>query len=164
MTTDGKIPAKRATAKTKLNFPSVEWFQALADLAKEDERYRKYGRLNAVVVFKVGSKMIEVTYDVLDVHSIHEVNENALRDADFVVELSPEHWEQMLANIKEHGHATQDWTLNTLDLRFEDPIHKNLLDDGFKADMFFRYNPSLQRFFDNVSELEYSFDKAAVSA
>src|SRR5437899_1514413 len=106
MTTDGKkttATPKRAAAKTTLNFPSIEWFQALADLAKQDERYRKYGRLNAVVVFKVGSKMIELTYDVLDIHTIREVDENAMRGADFVVELTPEHWDQMLANIKEHG-------------------------------------------------------------
>ena len=32
-------------------------------------------------------------------------------------------------------------------------IHKNLMEDGFKADLFFRYNPSLQVFIDNASKL-----------
>ncbi|MBM3139118.1 MAG: hypothetical protein FJZ92_02600 [Chloroflexi bacterium] len=145
-------------------FPSVEWFTALAEITKQDDRYRRFGRLNALVVFKVGRKMIEANFDVLDIHDIREISENAMRDADFVVEMTPDQWQQMLADIKKNGHATQEWTLNTLDLRFDEPIHRNLLDDGFKADMFFRYNPSLQRFFDNSSQLEFSFDRAAVAA
>ncbi len=159
-TTTRAAAKKPAAATKKLNFPSVEWFQKLGDVAKQDEGYRKFGRLNAVVVFKIGEKLIEANFDVLDIHDVREVSENRLRDADFVVELSPEHWKSMLQDIKKNGHATQEWTLNTLDLRFDDPIHKNYLDDGFKADMFFRYNPSLQRFFDLSSTLDYGFARA----
>jgi hypothetical protein len=160
--TTAKAPARKPAAAAKLAFPSAEWFQQLADVAKNDEGYRKFGRLNAVIVFKVGSKMVEANFDVLDIHDVHEVtSENALRGADFVIEMTPDQWRGMLEDIKQHGHATQEWTLNTLDLRFDDPIHKNLLDDGFKADMFFRYNPSLQRFFDLSSTLNFSFAKVA---
>ena len=35
-------------------FPSVEWFQKLADITVEDENYRRYGRLNALIAFKYG--------------------------------------------------------------------------------------------------------------
>lgn len=161
-----KKPAAKRTAAprraaSKLTFPSVEWFGALADLAKQDEGYRKFGRLNAIVVFVAGEQMIEVTFDVLDIHGIRAVNENHMRDADFVIELEPEVWAGMLADIKKHGRATQEWTLNTLDLRFDEPIHRNLLDDGFKADMFFRYNPSLQRFFDCAAALDFTVKAAA---
>lgn len=156
-----KPAAKKASTAAKrgakkLVFPSVEWFSALAAVAKADEGYRKFGRLNAVVAFVAGATAIEVTFDVLDIHGVREVNENHMRDADFVVELTPELWAEMLADIKKHGHATQEWTLNTLDLRLDEPIHANLLDDGFKADMFFRYNPSLQRFFDNAAQLDFT--------
>ncbi|MDA0366328.1 MAG: hypothetical protein O3B31_08710 [Chloroflexi bacterium] len=155
-------PAATRGAK-KLVFPSVEWFAGLAALAKADEAYRKFGRLNATVVFVAGASAIEVTFDVLDIHSIRKVNENHMRDADFVVELAPELWTAMLDDIKKHGHATQEWTLNTLDLRLDEPIHANLLDDGFKADMFFRYNPSLQRFFDNAAQLDFTVKVAATA-
>ena len=64
-----------------------------------------------------------------------------------------EDFKEMLENISENGHATGEWTLNTLDLRLEEEIHKNLMEDGFKADLFFRYNPSLQVFIDNASKL-----------
>lgn len=148
----------------ELTFPSVEFFQQLADLAKNDEGYRKFGRLNAVVAFKVGPRQYQANFDVLDIHDIKEIEEDDLRDVDFVVEMEPDTWRQMLEDIKKNGHATQDWTLNTLDLRFDDPIHKNLMEDGFKADMFFRYNPSLQRYFDNSAQLDYEFDMATATA
>ena len=35
-------------------FPSVEWLQAVADLAMADERYRRYGRVDALVGIKAG--------------------------------------------------------------------------------------------------------------
>ncbi|MSP23512.1 MAG: hypothetical protein EXR66_11075 [Dehalococcoidia bacterium] len=140
-----------------LAFPSVEWFQALADITKEDPTYKKFGRLNAVIVFKCGDKHISTNFDVLNIHEIREVDENHRRDADFVIDMEPDVWRGMLDDINQHGHASLDWTLNTLDLRFDEPIHRNELQDGFKADMFFRYNPSLQVFFDNASKLTTKF-------
>lgn len=140
-----------------IEFPSVEWFQALADITKEDPTYRKFGRLNAVVVFKCGDKHISANFDVLNIHEVREVGENARRDADFVIEMEPDVWRGMLDDIKQNGHASLDWTLNTLDLRFDEPIHRNELQDGFKADMFFRYNPSLQAFFDNAAKISTKF-------
>lgn len=140
-----------------IEFPSVEWFQALADITKEDPTYRKFGRLNAVIVFKCGDKHISTNFDVLNIHEIREVGENARRDADFVIEMEPGVWRGMLDDIKKNGHASLDWTLNTLDLRFDEPIHRNELQDGFKADMFFRYNPSLQVFFDNAAKVSTKF-------
>ncbi|MPZ98898.1 MAG: hypothetical protein GEU80_06070 [Dehalococcoidia bacterium] len=147
-----------------LTFPSTEWFEKLAAITREDEAYRKFGRLNAVVVFKIGEKHIKANFDVLNIHEIAEVDPEFSRDADFVIELEPGQWREMLDDIKQNGHASQEWTLNTLDLRLDDPIHTNLMEDGFKADMFFRYNPSLQRFFDNASQLEYVFDMEAATA
>jgi hypothetical protein len=147
-----------------LTFPSVEWFQALADLANEDERYRKYGRLNAVVAFKVGERNFNVTFNVLDVGDVREISDEALRDADFVIELAPDQWRSMLEDIDANGLATKDWTLNTLDLVLDEPIHQNLADDGFAADKFFRYNPSLQRFIDNAAQLETEFKLEAATA
>ncbi len=138
-------------------FPSTEWFEELAAITVEDEGYRKFGRLNAVVAFKVGETVISVNFDVLNIHEISAITENEMRDADFVVEMEPDQWRGMLEDIASNGHASLDWTLNTLDLKFDEPIHRNLMEDGFKADMFFRYNPSLQVFFDNVSKIETEF-------
>ena len=135
------------------NFPSVEWFQKLAAITVEDENYRRYGRLNALIALKYGEINISFNIDVLDINDIHQINNDELRDVDVVVEMPTNIWDEMLKNISENGHATGEWTLNTLDLRLEEEIHKNLMEDGFKADLFFRYNPSLQVFIDNASKL-----------
>ena len=138
-----------------LTFPSVDWFQSLAEITKNDERYRKLGRLNAVIAFKHGDTNISCNFDVLDIHDIKEISDEELRDVDIVIEMPTDIWSGMLANIKENGHAVGEWTLNTLDLRLDEEIHKNLMEDGFKADFFFRYNPSLQVFIDNASKLDF---------
>jgi len=134
-------------------FPSVEWFEQLAAITVQDEGYRKFGRLNAVIAFKYGDTNISCNFDVLDIHDIKEITDEELRDVDIVIEMPTDIWDGMLANINENGHAVGEWTLNTLDLRLDEEIHKNLMEDGFKADFFFRYNPSLQVFIDNASKL-----------
>jgi hypothetical protein len=134
-------------------FPSVEWFQQLAAITVEDEAYRKLGRLNAIIAFKHGNTNISCNFDVLTIHDIKEISDEQLRDVDVVIEMPPDIWDSMISNICENDHAIGEWTLNTLDLRLDEEIHKNLMEDGFKADFFFRYNPSLQVFIDNASKL-----------
>ena len=141
-----------------LPFPSVEWFEALAAIANEDQGFKKYGSLSATVAFKVGDKAYNVTFDVLNAGDVREVDDDAMRDADFIIELRPEQWRAMIEDIGANGAATRDWTLNTLDLIEDEPIHKNQVDDGFLADKFFRYNPSLQRFMDNAAQLDTEFN------
>ncbi len=138
-----------------LSVPSTDWFQALADITKADEGYKKLGRLNAVIAFKHGDTNISCNFDVLDIRDIKQIAEEELRDVDIVIEMPTEIWTGMLENIKAEGRATGEWTLNTLDLRLDEEIHKNLMEDGFKADFFFRYNPSLQVFIDNAAQLEF---------
>ncbi len=145
-------------------FPSVEWFQELADITNGDDVFRKFGRLDAIIAFKIGDRAFNVTFDVLTARDIREVDEEQMRDSDFVIELSPDQWQGMLEDIKANGVATRDWTLNTLDLINDDPIHTNLEGDGYRADKFFRYNPSLQRFIENASQMETKFDMAGAPA
>ena len=139
---------------TVLTFPSVEWLQALADLANEDEDFRKIGRLDAVVGLRVGDSGYRLTFEVLTCSDVREASETELREADFVIDMSPEMWQTMIDDIRANGRATGDHTLNSLDLSMDEPIHSNEQGDGYRADKFFRYNPSLQRFFDNVARLD----------
>jgi len=138
-----------------LTFPSTDWFQALADITKADQGYIKFGRMNALIAFKCGDTNISCNFDVLDIKEIKEISDEGLRDVDIVIEMPPEIWTGMLENIKADGRATGEWTLNTLDLRLEEEIHRNEMEDGFKADFFFRYNPSLQVFMDNAAKLDF---------
>jgi hypothetical protein len=147
-----------------LTFPSVEWFQALADIANEDDDLKKFGTLDASVAFKVGEQHYSVTFDILQARDVHESNAEEAVDADFVIELSSDKWQQMIADIRAYGRAGRDWTLNTLDILDAEPIHKNLRQDGFAADKFHRYGPTLQRFIDNSSQLETVFLGEGVTA
>ena len=139
---------------TVMTFPSVEWLQALADLANEDEAFRKIGRLDAVVGLRIGDSAYRLTFEVLTCTDVGEASDVELREADFVIDMPLEMWQAMVDDIRANGHATGDHTLNSLDLSMEEPIHSNEQGDGYRADKFFRYNPSLQRFFDNVARLD----------
>ena len=139
---------------TVLTFPSVEWLQALADLANEDEDFQRIGRLDAVVGLRIGDASYRLTFEVLTCTDVREASDEDLGEADFVINMPAELWQEMIDDIRANGRATGDHTLNSLDLSMDDPIHSNEQGDGYRADKFFRYNPSLQRFFDNAARLD----------
>ncbi len=135
------------------DFPSVEWLTETAQLAMRDDAYRKFGRVDALVGIKVGDRAFRLTFDVFDIQDIREITSDELRDLDFYLEMEPERWQAMLHNIREHGHAEGAFTLNSLDLTMPDGLHQNSMGDGYRADKFFRFNESLQRFFDVSAQL-----------
>src|SRR5579864_5011486 len=130
------------------DFPSVEWLTETADIAMHDQAYRKFGRVDALVGIKVGDRAFRLTFDVFDVRDIREITSDDLRDLDFYLDMEPERWRAMLENIRDHGRAEGEFTLNSLDLTLPDGLHYNATGDGYRADKFFRFNESLQRFFD----------------
>ncbi|MBI2761427.1 MAG: hypothetical protein HYX51_08390 [Chloroflexi bacterium] len=142
-------------------FPSTEWLQSVANLAMEDERYRRYGRVDALVGIKVGEQMFRLTFDVFDIRDIREISFDELRDLDFYLEMEPERWRAMIESIKAEGHAGLDHTLNSLDLKLPDGLAINAMGDGYRMDKFFRFNESLQRFFDLSSQIETTFAQPA---
>jgi hypothetical protein len=139
-------------------FPSTEWLQAVADLAMADEAYRHFGRVDALMGIKVADRMFRLTFDVFDIRDVAEISFDELRDLDFYLEMEPERWQAMIESIKENGHAGLDYTLNTIDLKLPDGLAVNAMGDGYKMDKFFRFNGSLQRFFDLSSGIETTFD------
>jgi hypothetical protein len=142
-------------------FPSTEWLQTVANLAMEDERYRKYGRVDALVGIKVGEQMFRLTFDVFDIRDIREITFDELRDLDFYLEMEPERWRAMIESVKAEGHAGLDHTLNSLDLKLPDGLAINAMGDGYRMDKFFRFNESLQRYFDLSSAIETTFSLPA---
>jgi len=138
-------------------FPSVEWLNEVAALAMADERYRKYGRVDALVGIKVGERMFRMTFDVFEIRDIREITFDELRDLDFYLEMEPERWRAMLEDIKANDGAGLDSTLNTLDLKLPDGLAINAVGDGYRSDKFFRFNESLQRFFDLSAQVDTTF-------
>jgi hypothetical protein len=126
----------------------------VADITVADDEYRKYGRCDAIVGLRVGEQLFSLTFDVFDIKDIHATTEEELRDADFVLEMSPGQWEDLITNIAENSKADREHTLNSLDLRLPEGIARNTMGDGYRLDKFFRFNQSLQCFFDNSSRVK----------
>ena len=139
------------------HFPSVEWLSAVAKVAMPDERYRRFGRVDALVGIKVGDEMFGMTFDVFDIRDIREISMDEARDLDFYLDMPVETWQKMLESVQEEGHAGLNYTLNTLDLKLPDGLAINAMGDGYRMDKFFRFNESLQRFFDLSANVETTF-------
>ena len=142
-------------------FPSAEWLQAVADIAMADEKYRHLGRVDALAGIKVDERQFRLTFDVFDIRDIREIGFDELRDLDFYLEMDEAGWQRMVDDIRQEGHAGLETTLNTLDLRMPDGLHQNAMGDGYRADKFFRFNESLQRFFDLSAGIETTYMAAA---
>src|SRR5262249_43127020 len=145
-------------------FPSVEWFSEVAQLAMQDDVYRRFGRVDATVGLQVDGRVFRMTLDVFDIGDIREIDTDALRDLDFYLDMELSRWQAMLSNIESSGRAEREFTLNSLDLILPDGLHRNAADDGYRADKFFRFNENLQRYFDLSARVETTFDPPSVSS
>ena len=143
---------------TALTFPSVEWFQALQEMVNNDEAFRRLGNIDAVMGVKVGAKVFVITFEAFECAEVKEGTEYDLIDADFFLEMSVEQWQDLVTNTRENDGADLTHTLNTLDLMIEGGISDNATGDQLRADIFFRVNESLQRFFDSSAKLDTVFE------
>ena len=140
-------------------FPSVEWFEAIRKLVNSDEVFRRLGTVDARVGVRVGDKLYEITFEAFECTGVKEINEHDLRDLDFWLEQSPEEWRDMLENIKKNDAADLSHTLNTIDLTRPEGFARSF--DGYKRDAFYRFNQSLQHFFDSSAKIETQFAAGA---
>jgi hypothetical protein len=144
-------------------FPSVEWFNAIKDLVNNDPAFRQLGTVDAVTGVKVGGKIFEITFEAFECTNVREVSENDLRDMDFWLEQPYDGWKEMLENIKKHGAADLTHTLNTIDLSIPEGLARS--HDGYRRDAFYRFNQSIQDFFNASAKIDTKFaTPEAVSA
>jgi len=142
-------------------FPSVEWFDEIRALVNSDDAYRRLGTVDARVGVRAGDQLYELTFEAFECTGAREIQESDLRDLDFWLEQSPEQWREMLENIKQHGSADLQYTLNTIDLTMADGFARS--HDGYKRDAFYRFNQSLQHFFDASAKIDTQFAVGAKS-
>ena len=140
-------------------FPSIEWFDSLRELVNKDDAFHHLGTIDTKIGVKVGDELFELTFEAFECTGAREIEESALRDLDFWLEQSPEQWQEMLEVIKQHGAADLQHTLNTLDLN--DPEGFARSNDGYRRDAFYRFNQSLQHFFDASSKIDTEFTVGA---
>ena len=136
-------------------FPSLGWFEALQKLVNDDPTYRQIGTVDAAMGVKVADAVFVVTFEAFECRSVRVGNEYDLINVDFFIEMEPGAWQTMLENIKANGAAEAGQTLVSLDMLHE--ISTNATGDQLRADMFFRYNQSLQHFFDLSANLDTVF-------
>jgi hypothetical protein len=136
-------------------FPSVEWFEAVKNIVNNDEAFRRLGTIDTTVGVKVGDKIYQLTFEAFECAEVKEITERDLRDVDFWLEQPYEGWKEMLQNIKEKGAADLDHTLNTIDLNMPEGFARSY--DGYRRDAFYRFNQSLQDFFNASAKIDTQF-------
>jgi len=144
-------------ADAALVFPSHEWVEALRQLANADAGFRRLGNIDTTMGIKVGSEVFFLQFEAFQCTRVDVGSEDDLFELDFYLELSEDHWQEMLENIKANGGADHRHTLNSLDLTLPGGIASNETGDQYQADLFFRYNESLQHFFNLSAQLDTVF-------
>ena len=152
---------------TAPTFPSVAWFQRLADaMAAQPERYRKLGPLDLTLIVRVvypdgtdqrhalefdGVRCVAITHlaGASGVRGRHPV----ILEGDYAA------WKEMIESIRTHGAADLTHTLNYLTLP-DWPLRLvavNEEEGQLDVDRFYRYQESLQAFFDEAATVETRF-------
>lgn len=148
-------------------FPSAEWFRALAErMAVQSEKYAKLGTMDITlvpsIVFPDGTT--ELYSLAFQRYGCTRIDTPASRAAitgphPVVVEGDYAAWKEMVESIQTNGQADLQHTLNYLTLP-DWPLRLAAVDDSegqLDVDRFYRYNESLQAFFDEAAEVETEF-------
>lgn len=140
-------------------FPSTEWFDAVRKVFNSDESFQGGGggACNALVGAKIGDRQFLVTFEGREVSTAREVDAKGLADADFYLDMPVSQWREMVENIAANGHADLHHTLNTLDLDRADGLARSVHGDQYREDLFFRYNQTMQYFFDASARVKTEF-------
>lgn len=144
-------------------FPSQEWFLELGrqmQTRKYKDQYRDLGAIDCTMVVQVddqqGPEFIEVKFKSYEVESVRYLN--SIDEADpehFRIEGSIGAWQDMIENIRENGEPDLEHTLNFL--TFPDDPMVVAGPDQLQTDTFYRYNQSLQLFFNGAAEVATSY-------
>ena len=140
-------------------FPSVDWFDEVSEVFNGDARYHGAGggQCNCVWGMKVGDDVFVLTFEGMVCSGTVAADEAALDDVDFYLDMTVGDWREMVKNITANGHADLHHTLNTLDLDRADGLAISHHGDQYREDMFFRYNQTLQFFFDASALVKTDF-------
>ncbi len=138
-------------------FPSTDWFEALRDIVLDDPDWRAFGMMDCAMGVNVGDSTIKIVFDGYEIPEIADISDQpADADLDFTLVMPPDRWREMLENIQTNGHADLHHTLNTIDLESPEELAKG--EDYTRRDLFYRFNQTLQDFFDASSNIETTFN------
>ena len=140
-------------------FPSTEWFDAVRAIFNADESFQGGGggACNALMGAKIAGQSFLITFEGAECSRAQKVQEGDLAAADFILEMSFADWKEMIENIAQNGRADLHHTLNTLDLGRAEGLSHSIHGDQYREDLFFRYNQTMQYFFDASARVKTEF-------
>ena len=125
-------------------------------------RYQKLGYVDARIAVVIEAdegleerKVYGLVFEAFRCIEVRDLDDPAELNPEFVMEAFYSVWKEMIQNIRENGRADLKHTLNYLSLPGI-PM-RVWSDDPLNRDKFFRYNQSLQEFFDASCQLETEF-------
>ena len=159
------VATTRETDRDDVPFPSLAFFEGLRDLMNtQPAKYDQLGWCDIRVLCAVvaDDPLAEDEYYGLEFDTFECVSAErivaaspgeamALFDADCVLEAYYSTWREMVEAIAANGAADLTHTLNYLTL--PDVPMRAWGPDQERADKFFRYNQTLQEFFNDASQL-----------
>ena len=134
-------------------FPEPQWFIALGErMAAEGELFRRLGYADTRFAIKVlpddGSDAARLTGLVFEGYRLTEakpLSDIAAYDPDFTICARNAIWNRMLDEIRSGGRPQLRHTLNSLVLVGEEMWLES--SDQLREDRFYRFNQTLQEFF-----------------
>jgi hypothetical protein len=112
-----------------------------------DAEFRRLGTSDVRMGIKAGDDAFIVDFVAFECAAVTSIDRDALRDADFYLELTPDAWREYLAG-RANGTAP---SLVSLDVDSPNGIVKG--SDPLKTLKFERYHLTLQRFLDKGAQL-----------
>jgi hypothetical protein len=150
---------------TRVKFPSADWFRAIqARMNAQEAKYRDLGYADSRGVFHVAAggplpadRYFGLTFEVYGCVDVRELSEAELEsfDPDWIFRGSYPDWREMIANIRAHGRADADHTLNRLSL-LKHPFRVHGA-DPMRVDLFHRQQASFQEFIDESASVDTEF-------
>jgi hypothetical protein len=136
-------------------FPSTAWFDSLARTMAEDRKsFQPLGSIDCTMVVQLldSPDLFELVFRSYGVESIRTLEK--IEDAGpehFTITATQDTWREMIDNIIRNGQPDLEHTLNFLTFP-DDPM---VVDgpDQLQIDAFFRYNQSLQLFFNGAARV-----------
>jgi len=140
-------------------FPEAEWFLALGRLmAAEGEEFRRLGYAETQFTLRVidnDSDRVEATvgleFDGYTLIRAESVDDLDAWDPDFILNGRRATWLRMLEEIARNGRPEMRHTLSSLALMGEELWLES--HDQLREDKFFRFNQTLQEFFNLAAKL-----------
>jgi broad specificity phosphatase PhoE len=137
------------------DFPSVEWFKAVADLLNASDSFKRLGTCDCQMGVKVDDRYFEIDFEAFEITTVQEIDAAKADQLDFTLVQDYDAWKAMIEDIKANGRAEHEFTLNSLDLKSEREFAVG--QDYNRRDAFYRFNQTLQDYFDLSSQVETTF-------